>query len=72
MDNISFEEIVRILSMVGRPDLLQEFRENVKVDHDYKPPKNTRKERLGDSEGSAISEDEYQVDIDDDGFQSLA
>lgn len=70
MDNIAFEEITSILAMHGRPDLIQEFKEHVKIDEDYKPPIRTRKDSLSDSEGSAISED-VNVDVDDDGFYSL-
>jgi len=71
MDKIAYEEITSILAMFGRPDLIEEFKEHVKIDEDYKPPNYTRKEKLSDSEGSAVSEEEYQVDIDEDGFQSL-
>ena len=70
MDNIAFEEITSILAMHGRPDLIQEFKEHVKIDEDYKPPIRTRKDSLSDSEGSAVSE-EVNVDVDDDGFYSL-
>ena len=70
MDNIAFEEITSILVMHGRPDLIQEFKEHVKIDEDYKPPIRTRKDSLSDSEGSAVSE-EVNVDVDDDGFYSL-
>lgn len=71
MDNITFEEITNILAMHGRPDLIQEFKEHVKVDQDYEPPLRTRKDSLSDSEGSAVTED-INVDVDDDGFYSLA
>lgn len=71
MDKIAYEEITSVLAMFGRPDLIAEFKEHVKIDEDYKPPLRTRKEKLSDSEGSAVSEEEYQVDIDEDGFQSL-
>ena len=70
MDNIAFEEITTILAMHGRPDLIQEFKDHVKIDEDYKPPIRTRKDSLSDSEGSAVSE-EVNVDVDDDGFYSL-
>lgn len=71
MDPSYFEEIVSILAMVGRPDLIQELKEHVKIDEDYKPPNFVRKERLSDSEGSATSESDYDVEVDEDGFQSL-
>ena len=71
MDKIAFEEIVSILAMFGRPDLISEFKEHVKIDEDYKPPVRTRKDSLSDSEGSATSEEEYKVEVDDDGFYSL-
>ena len=70
MDKIAFEEIVSILAMHGRPDLISEFKEHVKVDYDYKPPKFMRKDSLSDSEGSATSED-LNYTIDDEGFYSL-
>ena len=38
MDKVSFEEIVSILAMHGRPDLIADFKEHVKIDEDYKPP----------------------------------
>ena len=63
MDKISSEEIVSILAMHGRPDLIQEFKEHIKIDEDYKPPHSGRakKEPLS----------EYEVAVDDNGFQSL-
>ena len=70
MDKIAFEEIVSILAMFGRPDLISEFKDHVKIDEDYKPPKFMRKDSLSDSEGSATSED-LNYTIDDDGFYSL-
>jgi hypothetical protein len=69
MDKIAFEEIVSILAMFGRPDLISEFKEHVKIDEDY-VPKFTRRDSLSDSEGSATSED-LNYTIDDDGFYSL-
>jgi hypothetical protein len=72
MDQGYFDEIVSILAMNGRPELIAELKEHVKIDKDYVPPLRTRKERLSDSEGSAVSEEEYEVNIDEDGFQSLA
>ncbi len=71
MDQTSSEEIISILAMHGRPDLIQEFKEHIKVDEDYKPPIRGRKDSLSESEGSATSEEDYEVDIDEDGFQSL-
>jgi len=71
MDKISFEEIVSILAMHGRPDLIAEVKEHIKIDEEYKPPLRTRKDSLSDSEGSAISEEEYKIEIDDKGFVSL-
>lgn len=69
MDKISFEEIESLLCMVGRRDLLQEFRENVTLADDYKPI--DMDESSSDSEDSAASEEEYEVKIDEKGFQSL-
>jgi len=71
MDPSYFEEVVSILAMVGRPDLIQELKEHVKIDEDYKPPNFVKKEKLSDSEGSATSESDYEVHIDENGFQSL-
>ena len=72
MDKIAVEEIVSILAMHGRPDLIDEFAEHVKIDEEYKPPLRTRKDSLSDSEGSATSEEEYEVKVDENGFHSLA
>tara|TARA_R110000737_G_C14511263_1_gene473666 strand:+ start:735 stop:953 length:219 start_codon:yes stop_codon:yes gene_type:complete len=71
MDQISSEEIISILAMHGRPDLIQEFKEHMKVDEDYIPPLRARKDSLSLSEGSAASEEEYEIDEDDEGFKSL-
>jgi len=71
MDPSYFEEVVSILAMVGRPDLIQELKEHVKIDEDYKPPNFVKKEKLSDSEGSATSESDYDVEVDEDGFHSL-
>lgn len=71
MDKIAYEEIVSVLAMFGRPDLIGEFKEHIKIDEDYKPPIRNRKDSLSASEGSAVSEEEYEVDIDEDGFKSL-
>jgi len=70
MDQIAYDEIVSVLAMFGRPDLIQEFKDNVSVDEDY-VPKFTRRDSLSDSEGSACSESDYEVEMDADGFQSL-
>tara|TARA_R110000737_G_scaffold335671_1_gene354592 strand:+ start:278 stop:496 length:219 start_codon:yes stop_codon:yes gene_type:complete len=71
MDKISSEEIISILAMHGRPDLIQEFKEHIKVDEDYVPPSRARKDSLSDCEGSADSEESYEINEDDDGFKSL-
>ena len=71
MDEDTCEEIISILAMHGRPDLIAEFRDVVNIDHDYKPPLRTRKDSLSESEGSADSEEEYEVKIDENGFHSL-
>ena len=71
MDRISFEEIVSILAMHGRPDLIQEAQEHIKIDEDYKPPNFNRRDSLSISEGSAPSEEDYEVEVDEKGFQSL-
>jgi|TARA_R110002167_G_scaffold251528_1_gene457727 hypothetical protein len=69
MDPISFEEIVCILAKNGRPDLIQEFKEFIKVDEDFKP-KLIRRDSLSDTEGSA-EEESIDFVIDDAGFHSL-
>ena len=71
MDPSAFEEIISILAKFGRPDLIREMRDNVTVDPDYKPPTFMMRDSLSNSEGSATSEEEYEVEIDKDGFYSL-
>lgn len=71
MDQLTLDEIVSILAKCGRPDLIAECKEHIKIDDDYKPPIRNRRDSLSDSEGSATSEEEYEVEIDEDGFQSL-
>lgn len=71
MDKICCEEITSILAMHGRPDLIAEFKEHVKVDEDYKPPNFVKRDSLSDSEGSAESEEDYEVNTDNEGFLSL-
>ena len=71
MDQLTFDEIVSILAKCGRPDLIAECKEHIKIDDDYKPPIRNRRDSLSDSEGSATSEEEYEVGIDEDGFHSL-
>ena len=70
MDQGTYDEIKSILAMVGRPDLIIEFQVNVKLDEDYSP-KFIKKDSLSDSEGSAVTEEEYEVEEDENGFQSL-
>ena len=70
MDQTAFDEIVSILARNGRPDLIQEFKEFVKVDEDYKPPPRNRKDSLSDTEGSATDES-VEFIVDDAGFHSL-
>jgi len=71
MDPITFEEIISVLAMNGRPDLIMELKECVKVDEDYVPPKGMRREPLSDDEGSAESEASYEIEEDEDGFLAL-
>lgn len=71
MDNITFEEIISILAKNGRPDLIVECKQNIKIDPDYKPSSFMRKDSLSDDEGSAVSEEEYEVHQDSEGFLSL-
>jgi len=70
MDKITFEEITSILAKNGRPDLIAECKEYIKIDEDYKPPVRMRKDSLSEDEGSACSED-YEVHEDSEGFLSL-
>jgi len=72
MDPITFEEIISVLAMNGRPDLIMELKECVKVDEDYVPPKGMRREPLSDDEGSAESEASYEIEEDEDGFLALS
>ena len=71
MDQGTYDEITSILAMVGRPDLIAEFQVHVEVDEDYSP-KFMKRDSLSDSEGSAVTEEEYEVEEDENGFQSLA
>ena len=71
MDQGTYDEITSVLAMVGRPDLISEFQEHVNVDEDY-VPKFMRRDSLSDSEGSAVTEEEYEVEEDEKGFKSLA
>jgi len=71
MDKVSFEEIVSVLAMHGRPDLIADFKEHVKIDEDYRPPLRNSNDSLSDDEGSADSESDYEVQVDSQGFHSL-
>ena len=71
MDKVSFEEIVSILAMHGRPDLIADFKDSIKIDADYKPPLRNDVDSLSDDEGTATSESDYEVDVDSEGFCSL-
>ena len=71
MDPTTFDEIISTLAKCGRPDLIEEFREHVKIDSDYKPPKFVKRDSLSVSEGSADEESDYDYKIDEDGFHSL-
>lgn len=70
MDQVYYDEIISVLAMFGRPDLIAEFKDNVKIDPDY-VPKFMRRDSLSNSEGSATSESDYEVEMDEEGFQSL-
>ena len=70
MDQITFEEIISILARNGRPDLIADFKENIKVDEDFKPQLIMR-DSLSDTEGSAEEEEGYGVYVDQRGFHSL-
>tara|TARA_R110002167_G_scaffold124943_1_gene304691 strand:+ start:153 stop:371 length:219 start_codon:yes stop_codon:yes gene_type:complete len=71
MDKVSFEEIISILAMHGRPDLIADFKDSIKIDADYKPPLRNDVDSLSDDEGTATSESDYEVDVDSEGFCSL-
>ena len=66
VDEDYLEEIISILAMHGRPDLISVLR-----DTEYKPPKRVKKEYYSEEEGSATSESDYEVNVDEDGFHSL-
>jgi hypothetical protein len=70
MDQGTYDEITSILAMVGRPDLIAEFKIHIKLDEDYVPIF-MKRDSLSDSEGSAVTEEEYEVEEDENGFQSL-
>lgn len=67
IDEGYLDEIISILAMVGRPDLIDALED----DEDYKPPLRVKKEILSDTEGSAEEESDYEVEVDEKGFQSL-
>tara|TARA_R110000823_G_scaffold314455_2_gene443662 strand:- start:4804 stop:5037 length:234 start_codon:yes stop_codon:yes gene_type:complete len=69
LDSSVYDEIRSELARVGRRDLLDEL--NNAVDPDWKPVRRPKKEPLSDEEGSADSESEYEIHIDEEGFQSL-
>jgi len=71
MDQLTFDEIVSILAKNGRPDLIAECKEHIKIDNDYEPPSYMKKDKYSDNEGSAEEESDYEVQEDEDGFQSL-
>ena len=71
MDQLPFDEIVSILAKNGRPDLIAECKEHIKIDNDYEPPSYLKKDKYSDNEGSAEEESDYEVQEDEDGFQSL-
>ena len=69
LDSSVYEEIRSELSRMGRRDLLVEL--NNAVDPDWKPVRRPKTEPLSDDEGSAESEEEFEVHIDEKGFHSL-
>jgi len=71
MDQSTFDEIISILAKNGRPDLISECVEHIKIDEDYEPPRFMKKEKYEIDEGSAEEESDYSVEEDEDGFQSL-
>ena len=71
MDKITFEEITSILAKKGRPDLIAECKDHIKIDPDYKPPSFVKKDKYEMDEGSAEEESDYSVEEDEEGFCSL-
>lgn len=71
MDQSTFDEIISILAKNGRPDLISECVEHIKIDEDYEPPRFMKREKYEIDEGSAEEESDYSVEEDEDGFQSL-
>jgi len=67
IDEGYLDEIISILAMVGRPDLIDALED----DEDYKPPLRVKKEKLSDTEGSAEEESDYDYEVDEEGFHSL-
>jgi len=79
MDSKVFEEIVNLLEVLGRHDLIEELKEveTKIVDEDYDPQPDLRRANLkknaepySEDEGSAEEED-IKVKIDEDGFYSI-
>lgn len=71
MDQSTFDELISILAKNGRPDLIAECQEHIKIDNDYEPPSFMRREKYSESECSAEEESDYSVEEDEDGFKSL-
>ena len=71
MDQSTFDEIVSILAKNGRPDLIAECHEHIKIDDDYEPPTFMKRDKYDYDEGSAEEESDYSVEEDEEGFQSL-
>lgn len=71
MDQSTFDELISILAKNGRPDLIAECQEHIKIDNNYEPPTFMRREIYSESEGSAEEESDYSVEEDEDGFESL-
>ena len=69
LDSSVYEEIRSELARMGRRDLLIEL--NEAVDKNWEPVRRPANEPLSDEEGSAESEEEYEVEIDEEGFHSL-
>ena len=49
MDQGTYDEIISVVAMVGRPDLIAEVQVHVEVDEDY-VPKFMRRDSLSNSE----------------------
>tara|TARA_R110000782_G_scaffold2247_2_gene8772 strand:- start:399 stop:626 length:228 start_codon:yes stop_codon:yes gene_type:complete len=69
LDEDDYEEIKSILAKNGRPDLIAVLKKA--RDDDYKPKEKTKEYYEYIEDYDSLSESDYEVDIDSDGFHSL-